>query len=63
MRQNNKDLIIKAADKGSSIVIMNIDYSRDKLVLADNLNGNEYMKVNIDSDKKVTGKLAEFIKK
>ena len=60
---NNKDIIIKPADKGSSIVIMNTDYYRDKLVMSDHLNSNAYEKVEMNSDTEIISKLKELVDK
>ena len=60
---NNKDIIIKPADKGSSIVIMNVKYYHDKLVLSDHLHGKEYKRVQEDSDENVVRELSNMIKK
>ena len=60
---NNKDIIITPADKGSSIVIMNTDYYRDKLVMSDHLNSNAYEKVEINSDTEIISKLKELVDK
>ena len=60
---NNSDIVIKPADKGSSIVIMNSEYYRDKLVLADHLHSSSYEKVNADSDDNVVEELNELVRK
>ena len=36
-----KDIVIKKADKGSTVVIMDSQYYEDKLVLSDHLNNRE----------------------
>ena len=59
----DKDLVIKPADKGSSIVIINTIYYREKVVPSDHLNGNEYTQVDLNNDKKVVKELANVVKK
>ena len=59
----NNEIIIKPADKGSSIVIMNTDYYRDKLVMEGKLNNSSYKKVDNNSDTLLVNKLEEFVNK
>lgn len=61
--RNNENIIIKPADKGSSTVIMDIDYYRDKLVLEGHLNGDGYKRVDPTSDEKVVANLVELAEK
>ena len=61
--KQNRDIVIKPADKGSSIVIMNTEYYRDKLVLGDHLLTDSYKKVNQDRDDTVMEQLKELIDK
>ena len=60
---NNKDIVIKPADKGSSIIIMNSEYYRNKLVLADHLYTDSYEEVNQDSDDGVITQLNDLVSK
>ena len=50
---SNNDIIIKKADKGNTLVIMDKEFYRDKLVLEDHLSSPTYQQTDIDSDKKV----------
>ena len=59
----NNDIVIKPADKGSSIVIMNADYYRDKIVLGDHLLTNSYQMVDLNSDGIVMDKLGDLFNK
>ena len=59
----NKNIIIKPADKGSSIVIMNVEYYRDKLVMEGHLQTNAYKKCDNNIDNKVKAKLDILIDK
>ena len=61
--KNNRNIIIKPADKGSSIVIMNVNYYHDKLVMEGHLNTNAYTKVNNKIDDEVQNKLCKLIEK
>ena len=46
----NDDIIIKPADKGGCLVIMNKSFYRDKLVIQDHLNSDTYEKSDVASD-------------
>ena len=61
--KNNKDIVIKPADKGSSIVIMNTEYYRNKLVLGDHLLSDSYEKVSLEQDDGVMTQLNELVTK
>ena len=61
--KNNTNIIIKPADKGNSIVIMNVDFYHNKLVMTDHLNTDAYKKVEAKSDIKVKEKLDDLIEK
>lgn len=51
--KDTDDIIIKKADKGNVLVVMDTTFYRDKLVLNDHLNTRSYGKVSEDADKKV----------
>ena len=56
--KNNENIIIKRADKGGCLIIMNKDYYRDHLVLACHLNKTEiYQKIDKNQDKSVFQKV------
>ena len=59
--KRNGDIVIKPADKGSSIVVMNTKYYRDKLVLGDHLLTDSYEKVSQDRDETVMDQLKELV--
>ena len=61
--KNNSDIVIKPADKGSSIIIMNAKYYRDKLVLGDHLLTQSYEKVTEDRDDTVMEQLKGLVEK
>ena len=61
--RNNPDIIIKPADKGSSIVVMNTEYYRDKLVLGDHLLTDSYEKVDTNCDEIVMQQLSSLLTK
>ena len=46
----NDDIIIKPADKGGCLVIMNKSFYRDKMVIQDHLNSDTYEKSDVASD-------------
>ena len=52
--KQNQDIIIKKADKGGTLVIMNKDYYKEELVLKEHLNNaNTYTKIDRNADKNV----------
>ena len=53
----NDDIIIKPADKGGCLVIMNKSFYRDKLVIQDHLNSDTYEKSDIASDSRTMQEL------
>ena len=55
------DVIIKKADKGNTIVIMNKSFYRDKLVLNDHLEQPTYARAREKDDQKVMKNLIEFV--
>lgn len=57
------DIIIKKADKGNTLVIMDTSFYEQKLVLNDHLLTNTYEKVADNRDKKVMEELEALIKK
>ena len=46
------DIIIKKADKGNTLVVMDTEYYRDKLILNDHLYTETYRQVDVDVDKR-----------
>ena len=62
--RNDDRIIIKEADKGGALVIMNKQFYENKLVMEDHLNDSTtYTKVDKDIDKNTTKKLGELVKK
>ena len=61
--KNNSDIVIKPADKGNAIVIMNSYFYRDKLILDDHLSTNSYEKVELNSDETLIQDLKALIHK
>ena len=62
--QDNKDIVIKEADKGGALVIMEKEFYEKKLVMEDHLSDTAtYKKVNNDDDKKVMANLAKLVNK
>ena len=57
------DIIIKKADKGNTLVILDTEFYRDKLVLADHLNTDTYSIAPANADKKVFKDLKTLMKK
>ena len=51
--KENKNIVIKKADKTNIFVVMDTEFYRDKLVLKDHLNTPTYEKTSADADKKV----------
>ena len=58
-----KDIIIKKADKGNTLVIMDTSFYRDKLILSDHLQTATYSVVPIDADKKVYKDVKKLVEK
>ena len=52
-----QDVVIKKADKGSTLVIMDTNFYRDKLIVEDHLHSNTYRQVDNKSDKHCFTKL------
>ena len=60
--QNNRNIIIKEADKGSSIVLMDLEYYRTKIQdMLDNETNYRHIDENID--KKITAKIRKLCSK
>ena len=59
--KNFEDVVIKKADKGNVLVVMDSSFYREKLVLKDHLNTSGYTKVNDDSDESVVKDLATLL--
>ena len=59
----NNEVILKKADKGNTLVMMDREYYRDKLVLSDHLNTSTYRISDLDSDIHVHHKLTELMVK
>ena len=60
--KNNNEIIIKKADKGGSIVIMDSSYYRDHLVLEGHFTSNTYQQIEDDCDVKVMKQLKKHVK-
>ena len=58
-----KDIIIKKADKGNTLVIMDTKFYRDKLILSDHLETETYNVVSMDADKKVYKNVKKLVEK
>ena len=61
--QEDQDLVIRKADKGNNLVLMDKDYYCDTLVMKDHLSTSTYQKVDSNSDKHVFNNLKLLIKK
>ena len=61
--QEAQDLVIRKADKGNTLVLMDKDYYCNTLVMKHHLNTSTYEKVDSDSDKRVFNNLKSLIKK
>ena len=62
--QNMENIVIKEADKGGALVIMDKNFYEEKMVLADHLSNTEtYVKVGDDADKKAMKKLVKLVDK
>ena len=59
--KNNKNIVIKKADKSNILVIMDRAYYKNKLVLGDHLETPTYERVNDDIDKEVIQKQMELL--
>ena len=51
--QEDQDLVIRKADKGNTLVVMDKDYYCNTLVMKHHLNTSTYQKVDSNSDKRV----------
>ena len=61
--QENEDIVIKEADKGGALVILDKIFYERKLIMADHLSDSStYAKVNDDADKKAMSKLTKLVK-
>ena len=60
--QENQDLVIRKADKGSTLVLLNKDYYCNTLVMKQHLNTCTYQKVDSNNDKRVFNNLKFLIK-
>ena len=61
--KENRNIVIKKADKTNVFVVMDTDFYRDKLVLQDHLNTSTYEQVDDKVDKKVFSKQTRLMKK
>ena len=61
--KNNDQIVIKQADKGGAIVIMEREYYRDVLVNNQHLNSSSYEIADLNADKKVFTALGHLIDK
>ena len=56
--QDNNNIVVKEADKGGALVILDKEFYEKKLVLADHLNDSStYLRISDDADKKAMIKL------
>ena len=61
--KENKNIVIKEADKTNVFVIMDTYYYRDKLVLQDHLNTSTYERTTEDADKNIFSNQTKLMKK
>ena len=61
--KNNKNIVIKKADKTNVFVVMDVEFYRDKLVLADHLNTPTYELTTEKADKKVFSEQCKLMAK
>ena len=61
--QEDQDLVIRKADKGNTLVLMDKDYYFNTLVVKHHLNTSTYQKVDSDSDNRVLNNLKLLINK
>ena len=62
--QDNENIVIKEADKGGALVIMEKEFYEKKLVMKDHLSDSTtYKKVSNDADKKVMANLTKLVSK
>ena len=59
----NDEIIIKPADKGGCLVIMNKEFYRDKLVMNDHLHTDTYAQSEISSDTKTMSELQDLVER
>ena len=59
--KDNPSIVIKKADKGGNLVIMDVDFYRNKLVLEDHLSSSTYRKVENNCDEKVMNQLNRHV--
>ena len=57
------DIVIKKADKGNTLVIMDTEFYRDNLVLLDHLYTSTYSIEPVNSDQKVFRDLTKLVEK
>ena len=57
------NLVIKKADKGDTLIIMEPEFYRDKLVFKDHLSTDTYTRTDLNADKKVMKNLKSLTKK
>ena len=57
------DIVIKKADKGNTLVVMDTEFYRDKLVIADHLETDTYSIAPPNADKKVYTSLKKLVDK
>ena len=61
--QEDQDLVIRKADKGNTLMVMDEDYYCNTLVMKHHLDTSTYQKVDSNSDKRVFSNLKFLIKK
>ena len=58
-----KEIVIKKSDKGNTLIIIQKEYYRDKLVLNDHLNMDTYCQTDTSADKTVFKELKTLMDK
>ena len=61
--KSTNDVIIKKADKGNTLVIMDTEFYRDKIVISDHLNTDTYSIAPQNADRKVYCNLKKLVEK
>ena len=61
--QEDQDVVIRKADKGNALVLMDKDYYLNTLVVKHHINTSTYQKVDSDSDNRILNNLKLLINK